>query len=266
VTTVCPTKPTPMVVSAIGRVGSWADLRRAYGDRHGYADRGRASRSRGRGIDRHVREGRYGIPRIEHSRMVRRTLTDIATIGEAFATAELWHIIALSLSVSMSAAAIAAVLGLPLGVILAIGRFRGRRTAIVAANSLLGLPPVVIGLALYLLLSHTGSLGFLGLLFTPTAMVIAQAVLAVPIVVALAHRAAERTVGRVRRCFTGLRCEQMPRDPDLTEHGAWADADGGIGRVRPDYIRGRSHSDRRRQHRRVHPHDDDRRRARNQQG
>ena len=206
------------------------------------------------------------FPELSHSRTVRETLTDIATIGEAFATAELWHIIVLSLSVSMSAAAIAAVLGLPLGVILAIGRFRGRRTAIVAANSFLGLPPVVIGLALYLLLSHTGSLGFLGLLFTPTAMVIAQAVLAVPIVVALAHRAAERTVGRVRRCSTGLRCEQMPRDPDLTEHGAWADADSGIGRVRPDYIRGRSHSDRRRQHRRVHPHDDDRRRARNQQG
>jgi tungstate transport system permease protein len=118
-------------------------------------------------------------------------LTDIATIGEAFATAELWRIIVLSLSVSLSAAVIAAILGLPLGVVLAIGRFRGRRAAIVAANSFLGLPPVVMGLALYLLLSHTGPLGSLGLLFTPTAMVIAQAVLALPIVTALAHRAAE---------------------------------------------------------------------------
>jgi len=118
-------------------------------------------------------------------------LTEIATIGDAFATAELWQIIALSLSVSLSAAVIASVLGLPAGVALAVWRFPGRRVAIVAANSLLGLPPVVIGLALYLLLSHSGPFGWLGLLFTPTAMVIAQAVLALPIVIALAHRAAE---------------------------------------------------------------------------
>jgi tungstate transport system permease protein len=118
-------------------------------------------------------------------------LTDIATIWGAFATAELWQIIGLSLTVSVSAAAIAAVLGLPLGITLAIGRFPGRRTAIVAANALLGLPPVVIGLVLYLLLSRSGPFGFFGLLFTPTAMVIAQAILALPIVTALAHRAAE---------------------------------------------------------------------------
>jgi tungstate transport system permease protein len=118
-------------------------------------------------------------------------LTDIPTIWDAFATAELWQIITLSLSVSLSAAAIAAALGLPLGVALAVWRFPGRRVAIVTANSLLGLPPVVIGLVLYLLLSHEGPFGWLGLLFTPTAMVIAQAVLALPIVTALAHRAAE---------------------------------------------------------------------------
>jgi tungstate transport system permease protein len=118
-------------------------------------------------------------------------LTDIATIWGAFATAELWQIIGLSLTVSVSAAAIAAVLGLPLGITLAIGRFPGRRTAIVAANALLGLPPVVIGLVLYLLLSRSGPFGVFGLLFTPLAMVIAQAVLALPIVTALAHRAAE---------------------------------------------------------------------------
>jgi tungstate transport system permease protein len=118
-------------------------------------------------------------------------LTDITTIWDAFATAELWQIIALSLSVSVSAAAIATVLGLPLGVALAVWRFPGRRAAIVAANSFLGLPPVVIGLALYLLLSHTGPFGWLGLLFTPAAMVIAQAALALPIVTALAHRVAE---------------------------------------------------------------------------
>lgn len=152
-------------------------------------------------------------------------MTNIATIGEAFATPELWHIIALSLAVSISAAAIAAVFGLPLGVILAIGRFRGRRAAIVAANSFLGLPPVVIGLALYLLFSHAGPLGFLGFLFTPTAMVIAQALLAVPIVVALAHRATEELwaeYGDALQVFGASKCRAIPtllsmgRGPMLT--------------------------------------------------
>jgi tungstate transport system permease protein len=118
-------------------------------------------------------------------------MSEIDTIWEAFATAELWQIIGLSLSVSLSAAAVAALLGLPLGTALAIWRFPGRRAAVVAANAFLGLPPVVVGLALYLVLSHSGPLGFLGLLFTPEAMAIAQTVLALPIVTALAHRAAE---------------------------------------------------------------------------
>lgn len=118
-------------------------------------------------------------------------MSEIDTIWEAFATAELWQIIGLSLSVSLSAAAVAALLGLPLGTALAIWRFPGRRAAVVAANAFLGLPPVVVGLALYLALSHSGPLGFLGLLFTPEAMAIAQTVLALPIVTALAHRAAE---------------------------------------------------------------------------
>jgi tungstate transport system permease protein len=103
----------------------------------------------------------------------------------------LWQIIALSLAVSLSATAAATVLGVPLGTALAIWRFPGRFPIIVAANALLGLPPVVVGLALYLLLSHSGPLGGLGLLFTPTAMAIAQTILALPIVTALAHRAAE---------------------------------------------------------------------------
>jgi tungstate transport system permease protein len=116
---------------------------------------------------------------------------DFATLADAFASRELWQIIALSLSVSLSATVAATILGLPLGAALAIWRFPGRASIVVVANALLGLPPVVVGLALYLLLSHSGPLGALGLLFTPMAMVIAQAVLALPIVVALAHRAAE---------------------------------------------------------------------------
>jgi tungstate transport system permease protein len=108
----------------------------------------------------------------------------------SYTDAEFWHIVALSIGVSLSATAWAAALGLPLGAALAMWRFPGRRALILAANALLGLPPVVVGLALYLALSRSGPLGFVGLLFTPTAMVIAQAVLAFPIVTALTHRAA----------------------------------------------------------------------------
>jgi tungstate transport system permease protein len=101
---------------------------------------------------------------------------------------EIIGIVALSLSVSLSAAMIAMVIGAPLGGALAVGRFRGRQTIIVLANALLGLPPVVVGLVIYLLLSRSGPLGFAGLLFTPTAMIMAQVVLTTPIVIALVHR------------------------------------------------------------------------------
>lgn len=104
---------------------------------------------------------------------------------------QLLPVVGLSLAVSLVATSIATLLGIPLAAALALGRFRGRATLIVAINSLLGLPPVVVGLALYLLLSRSGPLGFLGLLFTPIAMVLAQAVLATPIIAALAHRALE---------------------------------------------------------------------------
>lgn len=97
-------------------------------------------------------------------------------------------IIALSLGVSLSASLIAMAVGAPLGGALAVGRFHGRQTAIVLANALLGLPPVVVGLAIYLLLSRSGPLGFAGLLFTPAAMIMAQVALTTPIVIALVHR------------------------------------------------------------------------------
>jgi tungstate transport system permease protein len=104
--------------------------------------------------------------------------------------AELGAIVLLSLEVSLTASACAFAIGAPLGTALAVYRFRGRGALIVIANSLLGLPPVVVGLAVYLLLSRSGPLGSLGVLFTPTAMVIAQTVLATPIVIALVHRVA----------------------------------------------------------------------------
>jgi len=112
-------------------------------------------------------------------------------LSAAFASPELWQIVSLSLAVSLSATAVAAGLGLPMGAALAIWRFPGRRALVIGANALLGLPPAVAGLALYLLLSHSGPLGGLGLLFTPGAMVVAQAALALPIVTALSHRAVE---------------------------------------------------------------------------
>jgi tungstate transport system permease protein len=102
--------------------------------------------------------------------------------------AELRGIVALSLGVSLSAAAIAFAIGAPLGSALAIYRIPGKGLLIIVANALLGLPPVVVGLCVYLLLSRSGPLGTLGLLFTPAAMVFAQTVLGIPIVVALVHR------------------------------------------------------------------------------
>jgi tungstate transport system permease protein len=104
---------------------------------------------------------------------------------------ELLEIVALSLRVSVTASIIATLIGAPLGAFLAVSRFTGRRTLIVLANALLGLPPVVVGLGVYLLLSHSGLFGDLGLLFTPTAMIIAQVILATPIVTALMHRMVE---------------------------------------------------------------------------
>jgi tungstate transport system permease protein len=87
---------------------------------------------------------------------------------------ELREIVFLSLAVSLTASICAFVIGSPLGAALAVFRFRGRGAFIVIANALLGLPPVVVGLVVYLLLSRSGPLGSLGILFTPTAMVIAQ--------------------------------------------------------------------------------------------
>jgi len=101
------------------------------------------------------------------------------------------HIIGLSLAVSLCATALATLAGLSLGAALAVYDFPGRRVFIVLSNAFFGLPPVTVGLALYFLLSRSGPLGLFGLLFTPGAMILAQATLATPIVTALAHRAVE---------------------------------------------------------------------------
>jgi tungstate transport system permease protein len=116
------------------------------------------------------------------------------TLTQSFATAlalmseldpKLIQIVLLSLRVSLSAVVFATLLGLPLGAAIAVGRFPGRQTLTVILNGFMGLPPVVVGLLVYLLLSRAGPLGELGLLFTPTAMIVAQTILITPIVAAL---------------------------------------------------------------------------------
>jgi tungstate transport system permease protein len=103
----------------------------------------------------------------------------------------LFAIVRLSLIVSLSATFIAALIAVPLGSLIALTRFRGREPVIVVHNALMGLPPVVAGLAVYLMLSRSGPLGSWGLLFTPLAMVIAQAILVTPIIAALTRQTIE---------------------------------------------------------------------------
>ncbi|MBK9955786.1 MAG: ABC transporter permease [Rhodocyclaceae bacterium] len=109
---------------------------------------------------------------------------DLVAGGES----RLAAIVLLSLKVSLGATLMACALGMPLGALLSVGRFPGRRVLIVLFNGLMGLPPVVVGLLVYLLLSRAGPLGQFGLLFTPTAMVIAQTVLVAPIIAALTRQ------------------------------------------------------------------------------
>ncbi|GAB4290931.1 MAG: ABC transporter permease [Roseovarius sp.] len=121
-------------------------------------------------------------------------------IGEAFALAlhlvgsgdaALVEIVMLSLRVSLTAVIVACAIGLPVGALVAIGRFRGRGLVLVVMNALMGLPPVVVGLIVYLHFSRAGPLGFLGLLYTPTAMIVAQTILIAPIIAALSRQVLE---------------------------------------------------------------------------
>jgi len=107
------------------------------------------------------------------------------------ADADLLEIIGLSLRVSAMAMAISMALGLPIGAALGMGRFRGRSAAIIVLNSLMGLPPVVVGLCVYLMLSRAGPMGWMGLLYSPAAMIIAQSILITPIIAALSRQVIE---------------------------------------------------------------------------
>jgi tungstate transport system permease protein len=118
--------------------------------------------------------------------------------------ATLFAIVRLSLAVSLSAVVLAAMAGMPLGALLALTRFPGRSVLVVVLNALMGLPPVVVGLAVYLLLSRSGPLGAFGILFTPTAMIIAQTILIVPIIAALTRQTVEDLWAEYRDELTAM--------------------------------------------------------------
>jgi tungstate transport system permease protein len=122
---------------------------------------------------------------------------------------KLAEIVLLSLRVSLTAVVLACILGLPLGAAIAVGRFPGRQALIVVLNALMGLPPVVVGLLVYLMLSRAGPLGELGILFTPAAMVVAQTILILPIVAALSRQVIEDAWQEYRELLGSLNAGQV---------------------------------------------------------
>lgn len=133
--------------------------------------------------------------------------------GQAAATAiqmilgadpRLWSVVLLSLNVSLAATALAALIGLPLGALIALRDFPGHHLVTVILNACMGLPPVVVGLAVYLLLSRAGPLGPLGLLFTPGAMIVAQTLLVLPIVAAVSRQIIADAWSEYREQLTSL--------------------------------------------------------------
>jgi len=132
------------------------------------------------------------------------------------------EVVLLSLRVSLTAVFVAVVVGLPVGAVLALARFPGRGLLVVLFNALMGLPPVVAGLAIYLLLSRSGPLGSLGLLFTPTAMIVAQAVLVFPIVVSLSRQVVEDLWGEYEDQLRSLGSSAMRAVPTLLWDGRFS--------------------------------------------
>ncbi|TVQ03512.1 MAG: ABC transporter permease subunit [Roseinatronobacter sp.] len=133
--------------------------------------------------------------------------------------AALMQIIGLSLQVTLTAVLIACVVGLPLGAALALARFPGRGVVIVAFNALMGLPPVVAGLLVYLMLSRSGPFGSLALLFTPTAMIVAQTLLILPIVVSLTRSVVEDLWAEYREQLRSLGAGRLRAVPTLLWDG-----------------------------------------------
>jgi tungstate transport system permease protein len=147
---------------------------------------------------------------------------------------EFVRIVGLSISVSLAAALLACAIGLPLGAIVAVARFPGRRAAIVLMNALLGLPSVVVGLVVYLLLSRAGPLGALGILFTPPAIVVAQTLLVIPMVSALSRQTIEDAWDEYREQLTSLNVRALRAVPTLlwdTRLSLFTVALAGLGRA-----------------------------------
>ena len=144
------------------------------------------------------------------------------------------QIVGLSLRVTLTAVLLAALIGLPLGAVLAVARWPGRSAIIVLVNGLMGLPPVVAGLVVFLLLSRSGPLGSLGWLFSPTAMVIAQTLLVLPIVIALTRGTIEELWNEYREHLTSLNLTGRRAIPTLLWDGRFALTTGllaGFGRA-----------------------------------
>ena len=135
---------------------------------------------------------------------------------------DLWAIVLLSLRVSLLAVFFAALIGLPIGAMLAVSKFRGRTGCIVLINALMGLPPVVVGLCVYLMLSKLGPLGVFGLLYTPTAMIIAQTLLIAPIIAALSRSIIQTMEEEYRDLFSSLRLSAMQRYKTLLYEARFA--------------------------------------------
>jgi len=128
-----------------------------------------------------------------------------------FVNPELFAILSLSLFVSLSAVILAAIVGIPLGALIALTHFRGKAAVIVILNALMGLPPVVLGLVLYLLLSRAGPLGFAGLLFTPQAMILAQTLLVLPIIASLTRQTIQDYWSEYRDELTAMNVSKRRR-------------------------------------------------------
>jgi tungstate transport system permease protein len=131
-------------------------------------------------------------------------------------------IVRLSLIVSLTAVAVSALIAIPFGAFVALNRFPGREGVIVLLNALMGLPPVVVGLAVYLLLSRSGPLGFLGLLFTPTAMIVAQTILVTPIIAALTRQTIENLWDEYRDELTAMNVGPFRRVTTLIWDGRFS--------------------------------------------
>ncbi|ARP98149.1 ABC transporter permease [Pseudorhodoplanes sinuspersici] len=131
-------------------------------------------------------------------------------------------IVRLSLIVSLSAVACAAVIGIPFGALIALTKFPGRNAVIIVLNALMGLPPVVVGLVVYLLLSRSGAFGSLGLLFTPTAMIIAQTILVAPIIAALARQTIEDLYAEYRDELDAMNVGPLQRVVTLIRDGRYS--------------------------------------------